>query len=74
MALGVNYGVFGLAVIASLSGLLWHDILARKRIGVDAIDFYRVNLPIIACAMAVGCTVLVGEVYIVRDRSRPYDS
>jgi Na+/H+ antiporter NhaD/arsenite permease-like protein len=74
MALGVNYGAFGLAVTASLSGLLWHGILARKHIGVHAIDFYRVNLPIIACAMAVGCTILVGEVYIVRDRSRPYDS
>jgi Na+/H+ antiporter NhaD/arsenite permease-like protein len=71
MALGVNYGAFSTAFSASLAGLLWRDILARKHIHVHSLDFARVNLPIIATAMAVGCTVLVGEVYIMRDNS-PY--
>jgi Na+/H+ antiporter NhaD/arsenite permease-like protein len=73
MALGVNYGAFSTAFSASLAGLLWRDILARKHIRVRSLDFARVNLPIIAIAMAVGCAVLVGEVYIFRDNS-PYDS
>lgn len=73
MALGVNYGAFSTAFSASLAGLLWRDILARKHIRVGSIEFARVNLPIIAVAMAVGCTVLVGEIYIVR-KTTPYDS
>lgn len=73
MALGVNYGAFSTAFSASLAGLLWRDILARKHIRVGSIEFARVNLPIIAVSMAVGCTVLVGEVYIAR-KNTPYDS
>jgi Na+/H+ antiporter NhaD/arsenite permease-like protein len=71
MALGVNYGAFSTAFSASLAGLLWRDILARKHIRVRALDFARVNLPIIAIAMAVGCAVLVGEVYVIRGE-HPY--
>ena len=71
MALGVNYGAFSSAFSASLAGLLWRDILARKHIRVRPLEFARVNLPIIAVAMAVGCAVMVGEVYIVRDKT-PY--
>ena len=66
MALGVNYGAFSTAFSASLAGLLWRDILARKHIRVGSIEFVRVNMPIIAVSMAVGCTVLIGEVYLVR--------
>ncbi len=73
MALGVNYGAFSTAFSASLAGLLWRDILARKHIHVRSLDFAMVNLPIIAISMAVGCAVLVGEVYIMRDNS-PYNS
>jgi Na+/H+ antiporter NhaD/arsenite permease-like protein len=73
MALGVNYGAFSAAFSASLAGLLWRDILARKYIRVKRLEFARVNLPIIAISMAVGCTVLIGEVYIFRDE-RPYNS
>jgi Na+/H+ antiporter NhaD/arsenite permease-like protein len=72
MAIGVNYGAFSTAFSASLAGLLWRDILARKHIRVRSLDFARVNLPIIAISMAVGCAVLVGEVYIMRDNS-PYN-
>ena len=72
MALGVNYGAFSTAFSASLAGLLWRDVLARKHIYVRRLDFARINLPIIAIAMAVGCGVLIGEVYIMRDNS-PYD-
>ena len=36
-----------------------------------SLDFARVNLPIIAIAMAVGCSVLVGEVYVMRGND-PY--
>ena len=71
MALGVNYGAFSTAFSASLAGLLWRDILGRKHIHVRRFDFARVNLPIIAIAMTVGCTVLVGEVYLFRDEN-PY--
>ncbi|PQE06898.1 Arsenical pump membrane protein [Rutstroemia sp. NJR-2017a BVV2] len=71
MAIGVNYGAFSTAFSASLAGLLWRDILARKYIYVRRLDFARVNLPIIAIAMAVGCAVLVGQVYIVRG-DEPY--
>ncbi|KAI1392064.1 uncharacterized protein F4822DRAFT_389529 [Hypoxylon trugodes] len=72
MALGVNYGAFSTAFSASLAGLLWRDILARKHIRVRRLDFARVNLPIITIAMVVGCAILTGEVYIMRDDS-PYD-
>jgi Na+/H+ antiporter NhaD/arsenite permease-like protein len=71
MALGVNYGAFSAAISASLAGLLWRDILAKKHIHIRRLDFARVNLPIIAISMTVGCTVLVGEVYIAWDES-PY--
>lgn len=73
MAIGVNYGAFSTAFSASLAGLLWRDILGRKHIRVGSIEFARVNLPIIAIAMAVGCTVLVGEIYIIR-KDTPYDA
>jgi Na+/H+ antiporter NhaD/arsenite permease-like protein len=73
MAIGVNYGAFSTAFSASLAGLLWRDILGRKHIRVGSIEFARVNLPIIAIAMAVGCTVLVGEIYIMR-KETPYDA
>lgn len=71
MALGVNYGAFSTVLSASLAGLLWRDILAKKHIRIRRLDFARVNLPIIAIAMTVGCLVLVGEVYIFRDEA-PY--
>lgn len=71
MAIGVNYGAFSTAFSASLAGLLWRDILSRKHIRVGRIEFARVNLPIIAIAMAVGCSVLAGEVYIIR-KTTPY--
>lgn len=73
MAIGVNYGAFSTAFSASLAGLLWRDILARKHINVRALEFARVNLPIIAVSMAIGCAVLIGEVYVIRDTT-PYDS
>ncbi|KAF3055129.1 hypothetical protein GL218_07529 [Daldinia childiae] len=66
MALGVNYGAFSTAFSASLAGLLWRDILARKHIRVRRLDFARVNLPIITISMVVGCAILVGQVYIIR--------
>ncbi|ETS86309.1 hypothetical protein PFICI_00137 [Pestalotiopsis fici W106-1] len=72
MAIGVNYGAFSTAFSASLAGLLWRDILARKHIRVKSLDFARVNLPIIAISMTVGCAVLVGEVYIMRPDT-PYN-
>ncbi|KAL2161871.1 hypothetical protein VTH06DRAFT_7655 [Thermothelomyces fergusii] len=67
MALGVNYGAFSTAFSASLAGLLWRDILAKKHIHVKRLDFATVNLPIIAIAMTVGCVVLIGEVWITKD-------
>ncbi|KAI1417310.1 hypothetical protein F5Y13DRAFT_152459 [Hypoxylon sp. FL1857] len=73
MALGVNYGAFSAAFSASLAGLLWRDILARKHIHIRRLDFFRVNLPIISIAMVVGCLVLVGEVYLTRSEN-PYDA
>jgi Na+/H+ antiporter NhaD/arsenite permease-like protein len=66
MALGVNYGAFSMTFNASLAGLLWRDILGRKHIHVRSLDFARVNLPIIAISMVVGCVTLIGEIYIFR--------
>ncbi|KAK0655632.1 arsenical pump membrane protein-domain-containing protein [Cercophora newfieldiana] len=71
MALGVNYGAFSTAFSASLAGLLWRDILERKHIRIRARDFARFNIPIIAISMVVGCAVLIGEVYLMRD-TEPY--
>jgi hypothetical protein len=69
MALGVNYGAFSTAFSASLAGLLWRDILGRKHIHVRRLDFARVNLPIIAIAMAVGCSTLIIQIYISRSNN-----
>ena len=66
MAIGVNYGAFSTAFSASLAGLLWRDILRWEHIRVHGLEFARVNLPIIAISMMVGCTVPAGEVYIKR--------
>ncbi|KAI1485197.1 hypothetical protein F5X96DRAFT_661082 [Biscogniauxia mediterranea] len=71
MALGTNYGAFSAAFSASLAGLLWRDILARKHIHVRGLEFLRVNFPIVMFSMVIGCSVLVGEVYIMRHES-PY--
>jgi Na+/H+ antiporter NhaD/arsenite permease-like protein len=73
MALGVNYGAFSMAFSASLAGIMWRDVLTEKHICVRRLEFARINLPIIAFAMTIGCAVLVAEVYIVRDNS-PYSS
>jgi len=73
MALGVNYGAFSTAFSASLAGLLWRDILGSKHIHIRARDFARFNVPIIAVSMIVGCAVLIGEVYLMRD-TLPYKS
>ena len=67
LALGVNYGAFSFTFSASLAGLLWRDILARKFINVRRLDFARINLPIISIAMAIGCGVLTAQVYIVKN-------
>ncbi len=72
MALGVNYGAFSAAFSASLAGLLWRDILSRKHIHVKRLDFARVNLPIIAIAMAVGCATLIIQIYVTR-HNKPYN-
>lgn len=69
MVIGVNYGAFSIAFSASLAGLLWRDILDQKFIHVRSRDFVRLNLPIIVITMVVGCSVLIGQVYIVRDSS-----
>lgn len=66
MALGVNYGAFSISFAASLAGISWREDLARKNIFVGRGEFAHVNLPMISVAMAVGCAVLVGEVYITR--------
>ncbi|RYP55260.1 hypothetical protein DL768_000015 [Monosporascus sp. mg162] len=72
MAIGVNYGAFSTAFSASLAGLLWRDILFRKHIRVPSLEFARENLPIITIAMTIGCTVLIGEIYIMR-HDGPYN-
>ncbi|KAK5167091.1 uncharacterized protein LTR77_007821 [Saxophila tyrrhenica] len=66
MAVGVNYGAFSTAFSASLAGMLWRDILQRKYIHVQGLEFCRVNLRIIAAAMVIGTTVLIGEIYVIR--------
>jgi Na+/H+ antiporter NhaD/arsenite permease-like protein len=72
MALGVNYGAYSASFSASLAGLLWRDILGRKHIKVRRSEFARINLPIIAIAMAVGCSTLLIQIYAVRS-DKPYN-
>lgn len=72
MAVGVNYGAFSTAFSASLAGLLWRDILARKEIKVRGLDFAWINLSTIALTMVVGLVVLVGEVYVTRSGDKLY--
>jgi hypothetical protein len=71
MALGVNYGAFSMTFSASLAGIMWWEVQWEQRIFVRRREFARVNFPVIAIAMTIGCVVLVGEVYIVRANS-PY--
>ncbi|KAK3067402.1 hypothetical protein LTR53_015752 [Teratosphaeriaceae sp. CCFEE 6253] len=72
MAIGLNYGAFSTAFSASLAGMLWRDILARKFIPVRGSAFAQVNLKIIAVTMAVASAVLVGEVYVTRSGTQAY--
>jgi Na+/H+ antiporter NhaD/arsenite permease-like protein len=69
MAIGINCSPFSISFWASLAGLQWREALARKHIRVRGLEFARVNSPIIAFTMAVGCAVLVGELYIMRKDS-----
>ena len=64
LALGSNFGACTLTFSASLAGLLWRAILRQKGVRVRAREFLRLNLPISAVAMGVGCAVLVGQVYV----------
>lgn len=66
MAIGVNYGAFSIAISGALAGMLWQSILQRKGIMVSRLEFWKVNGPIIAMTMVVGCAVLVGEVWVSR--------
>ncbi|KAI9154886.1 arsenite efflux transporter ArsB-like [Paramyrothecium foliicola] len=73
MAIGVNYGAFSTAFSASLAGMLWRDILGRKHIRVGSLEFARINLPIIAFSMIIGCTILIGQVHAsIRPRGSVY--
>ena len=67
MALGLNYGAYSSTFCASLAGLLWKDILERKGVVVGRLEFFRVNIPIITVGMGVGCAILAGEIYIIRN-------
>jgi Na+/H+ antiporter NhaD/arsenite permease-like protein len=71
LTIGLNYGAFSTFFSASLAGLLWRDILKRKRIIVKEWDFARVNSPIIAFTTIIACVVLIGEVYVTR-KTTPY--
>ena len=71
LTIGLNYGAFSTFFSASLAGLLWRDILKRKRIIVKEWDFARVNSSIIAFTTVIACVVLIGEVYITRNTT-PY--
>lgn len=69
LALGVNYGAFSLTFSASLGGLGWYEELKKRHIRLSQREFAGVNRPIIAASMILGCTVLLGEVYITRDKT-----
>ncbi|KAI0362901.1 hypothetical protein BV20DRAFT_1058530 [Pilatotrama ljubarskyi] len=64
LALGSNFGAFTLTFGASLAGLLWRQILRQKGIRVRGAQFALLNLPISVVAMAAGCAVLVGQLYV----------
>ncbi|KAI1340348.1 putative arsenite efflux transporter ArsB-like protein [Xylariaceae sp. FL0016] len=66
LAIGANYAAFSLTFGASLAGIGWRRDLRDKHIQVQRLEFARVNFPLIAFTMIVSCTVLVGEVYLIR--------
>jgi Na+/H+ antiporter NhaD/arsenite permease-like protein len=70
---GLNYGAFSIAVSASLTGVMWRTVMKKEHLSVTVGEFARVNLPIIVAAMMIACSILVGQVYLVRG-DRPYDS
>ena len=69
LSLGVNFGAFGILMSASLTGITWRSVLWKERIRVSKLEFWRVNVPIIAFSMVIACTVLLGETFIIRDNS-----
>jgi Na+/H+ antiporter NhaD/arsenite permease-like protein len=54
-----------------LTGIMWRTVLRKEQTPLGRLEFARVNLPIIAVAMTIACSVLVGQVYVVRDGT-PY--
>lgn len=73
LSIGVNFGAFSLTISASLTGIMWRTVLNKEHQPVGQLDFARVHLPIIAVTMIIACTVLVGQVYIVRS-NQPYNA
>jgi Na+/H+ antiporter NhaD/arsenite permease-like protein len=72
LSIGVNYGAFSLSISASLTGIMWRTVLHKEGIRLGAVQFARVNIPIIAISMAIACSILTAQVYIVRSTAR-YD-
>jgi hypothetical protein len=66
LALGANYGSLNLTFSASSAGMQWRKILLTMSINFGSLEFARYNQPIITAAMMIGCSVLVGQVYIFR--------
>lgn len=54
----------------SMNGVL-HYIWTAQYIRLHRLDFARINLPIIAIAMSVGCGILTAQVYIVKSSQLP---
>jgi Na+/H+ antiporter NhaD/arsenite permease-like protein len=73
LSIGVNYGAFSLSISASLTGIMWRTVLNKEGRHLGRLEFARVNLPMIAMAMLIACSVLVAQVYITRSAAR-YDA
>lgn len=56
---------FSASFAASLAGLLWKSILNQKGIHVTQLQFAKLNIPLNLVAMVGGCSVLIGQLYIV---------
>ncbi len=44
---------------------MWRRVLEENGMWLSNYEFARINFPIVAFAMLVACSVLVGEVYLV---------
>ncbi|KAK2071555.1 hypothetical protein P8C59_005968 [Phyllachora maydis] len=65
MTIGSSFGAFSFTFPASLAGLLWRTMLARKGIHISHRQFFKWNFVPILVTMSIGCAVVAIETHII---------